>query len=321
MTMLPSFYIQHLTRNLSAIRALLRRHGYQVFAGALGWKALVVEDDEVMFDAGLPQGYARAWLIGGDVERIDVEIASADAFLTDGDLAMQDAFVTAFEAIDPVLKTHVERLPGRDPTINWYFDDDAMFSLIRSGGLSHGVKLCLLTQSELSRQRQEDAEQWEAAAREERRTAPLIDRDVTVPTWEEFRRGLIGELMRAEAGTKIVINQRSENYLAQFAHEDDLLIAETSHDAEQTQLSPEQIQRLQDLGWLEPSGRKWENWSHRWSWPMRAADYRLVGEMVTRALHDVYGIGTPEELEYRAWNDSTREHWQLPLLHKDRKPV
>jgi len=141
---------------------------------------------------------------------------------------------------------------------------------------------------------------------------------ITTRTWEAYQQGLVWELARLEADTKVIISAVAERSVyAQFTRHADLLHAETVSNRflrGALQHSAEQEQRLASAGWRPPDERNLNWWVDR-PWLLSAADSQQLAALFVLALHEVLGIAQPQALEYRAWNDATRKRVDLPGLH------
>jgi hypothetical protein len=141
---------------------------------------------------------------------------------------------------------------------------------------------------------------------------------ITTRTWEAFQQGLGWEVVRLEAGTKVVIEAAVERRVyVQVARDADRLYAEAvsnrvlRSDRRQT---PTQEQRLAGAGWQPPDDRH-PNWWFDRQGLLSAADCQQVAALLVIALQEGLEIAHPQELQYRAWNDSTRKRVELPGLH------
>ena len=150
------------------------------------------------------------------------------------------------------------------------------------------------------------------------RTRGRMPAAITARTWEAFEQGLVGELVRLEAGTNVVIAAAAERRAyVQFARSADLLHAEAVSNRflrGDLHQSAEQEQRLASAGWL-PRDKRHPNWWVDRPWLLSAADAQQLAALVVTALHDGLGIAEPQELAYRAWNDATHKWVDLPGLH------
>jgi hypothetical protein len=141
---------------------------------------------------------------------------------------------------------------------------------------------------------------------------------ITTRTWEAFQQGLAGEVARLETGTRVVIAAAAEpRAYVQFVREAALLHAEAVSNRflrSDPQRSAAQEQHLAGAGWKPPDEHNPNWWCDRPAW-LAARDCQQLAALVVIALHEGLGISQPQELQYRAWNDSTRKRVDLPGLH------
>ncbi|WP_433201593.1 TY-Chap domain-containing protein [Nocardia sp. CA-107356] len=140
--------------------------------------------------------------------------------------------------------------------------------------------------------------------------------------WDEFAERLADQLASLPAGAVVSIRERVPNpdrrRYAQFFQTDTELCAELPGP---DMLDPEVranaagLRHIADLGWRAPAGRDDYNWSYHLAWPALRADYHTLATMITSGLRDAFGIATPEQLTYTAWNENKgNADLALPLL-------
>ncbi|HEV2459663.1 MAG TPA: hypothetical protein VGS80_15005 [Ktedonobacterales bacterium] len=141
---------------------------------------------------------------------------------------------------------------------------------------------------------------------------------ITTRTWEAFQQGLVWEVGRLEAGTKVVIAAAAERRAyVQVARDADRLYAEAVSNRVlrgDRRQSPGQEQRLAGAGWQPPDERHPNWWCDRQGL-LSATDSQQLAALIVIALQEGLGIAQPQELQYRAWNDATRKRVDLPGLH------
>ncbi|WP_433523854.1 TY-Chap domain-containing protein [Nocardia pseudovaccinii] len=140
--------------------------------------------------------------------------------------------------------------------------------------------------------------------------------------WGEFTERLADQFASLPAGAVVSIRERVPNSdrrrYAQFFQTDTELCAELPGP---DMLDPEVradatgLSLIADLGWQPPAGRDDYNWSYNLAWPALRADYRRLATMIASGLRDAFGIATPAQLTYKAWNENKgNADLALPLL-------
>ncbi|WP_327094674.1 hypothetical protein OIE68_31880 [Nocardia vinacea] len=147
-------------------------------------------------------------------------------------------------------------------------------------------------------------------------------------SWAEFTDRLAAQLGSLPAGAVVSIREAVPNLdrrrYAQFYQTDTELCAELPGPG---MLDPEVradaagLQHIADLGWQPPVGRDSYNWSYNVAWPALRAEYRRLAAMITSGLRDAFGIATPAQLTYTAWNENKgNTDLALPLLGLEPTP-
>ncbi|WP_062993728.1 TY-Chap domain-containing protein [Nocardia anaemiae] len=146
--------------------------------------------------------------------------------------------------------------------------------------------------------------------------------------WDEFTDRLADQLALLPAGAVVSIREAVPNSgrrrYAQFYQTDTELCAELPGP---DMLDPEVradaagLRHIADLGWQPPAGRDSWNWSYNVAWPAPRADYRRLATMIASGLRDAFGLASPAQLTYTAWNENKgNADLALPLLGLEPTP-
>jgi hypothetical protein len=117
-------------------------------------------------------------------------------------------------------------------------------------------------------------------------------------------------------GVLIVGDGVNGQHFVQFAHHGERIRAEAAGGADEygrVHLTERQRAGLVELGWRPPDEGHF-NWWTQLDWPATSAQYRVLGEMSTRALSEAYQVASPATLEYQAWVDGSPQPLEFPLL-------
>jgi hypothetical protein len=135
--------------------------------------------------------------------------------------------------------------------------------------------------------------------------------------WPSFATALTGALSALPLqGVLIVRDSVCPQYFVQYAHHGAHIRAEAAGGVDpegHENLTEQERAGLAAIGWHPPDDRHF-NWWWRLDWPATSKQYRALGEMSARALHEVYGIAAPTTLEYEAWIDGSADRPELPQL-------
>ncbi|MFC4124726.1 TY-Chap domain-containing protein [Nocardia rhizosphaerae] len=139
-------------------------------------------------------------------------------------------------------------------------------------------------------------------------------------SWPSFTDALAGQLAVLPAGAVVILREtrtQSPRY-AQFRQLDHVLAGELVCDdalTEPLRAGAEGDQVIIAAGWQPPEDGLAGNWWLELPWPATAWRYHEVAAMVVTGLRDGYGVREPDELSYRAWDESAGNRpLDLPLL-------
>jgi hypothetical protein len=149
--------------------------------------------------------------------------------------------------------------------------------------------------------------------------------------WNDFARRLAAELVGLPVDAYVIVQGRGGFPYVQAVRHPNGLAGEAVSDtflSERLRLDRAQTRRMITLGWQEPDGHGRVNWWHDLVIPAdidRATPHQLAecdqlaGRMAA-ALQEVYGVRSPDELEYRAIQNG-RGGGPLPLPGLGLRPV
>ena len=135
-------------------------------------------------------------------------------------------------------------------------------------------------------------------------------------TWDEFERGLAEQLPVMNEGDTVVLSHG--DYHVQFAQSTDVTAVEAVSNEflpPGKHLDAVAERRLMEMGWRhprpdpDPSG-----WWDEVPWPMTNATARRIAGRLRRTLEEVFGVGSPADLSYRAWHYITNEKLNWPVF-------
>jgi hypothetical protein len=145
-----------------------------------------------------------------------------------------------------------------------------------------------------------------------------------VTDWTQFADLLAEQLAVLPSGAilKLVKILPDQYQFVEFAQDDDSLYADMTGD---TYLepgyrpTPQGRQEIIDVGWQIPDADHVDNWWIQLPWPLTTSIYHYIATMSVTGLRDGFGIHSPAELVYDAWNTNNRnDPMDLPLLGLDR---
>lgn len=121
--------------------------------------------------------------------------------------------------------------------------------------------------------------------------------------WPDFTERLAAELYGLDPEMVIVVHHRDrDSYYVQALHNPEGLHAEAVGGQvlpARLRFEPRLEERLATAGWRRPGLNP--NWSYDLTAGARPAEFRRLAELMTVALRDVQGAGTPDELTYESF--------------------
>lgn len=140
--------------------------------------------------------------------------------------------------------------------------------------------------------------------------------------WPEFAAGLVETLATLPYGAVVIIGEpgpwSDRRLFTQFRQERDHIHAQLPGDRwldSSVQVGASGARVFGDDGWHEPDADFLWNWWVNLPWPATSAGYRRLAAMMVTALRDVFGIPSPDDLVYYAWNEGEgNARLELPLL-------
>ncbi len=133
--------------------------------------------------------------------------------------------------------------------------------------------------------------------------------------WEQLAGGLAAELPRLRDADTVIL--RHGERLVQFQQFPTVLHAEAASNEflpPDQQMTPDAEQTLRRLGWNEPTPPGYLNWWYETPWPLATAAGKAVARLLVTTLREVYGVASPLELSYQAFNTDTAEPLTLTAL-------
>lgn len=129
--------------------------------------------------------------------------------------------------------------------------------------------------------------------------------------WNDFARRLAAALVALPVDAYVIVQCRGGFPYVQAMRHPNGLAGEAVSDtflSERLRLNQAQIRRMTTLGWHEPDGHGRVNWWHDLvipadldrATPDQLAECDRLAERMVAALHEVYGVRSPAELEYLA---------------------
>ncbi|HEU5160739.1 MAG TPA: hypothetical protein VFU43_27325 [Streptosporangiaceae bacterium] len=141
--------------------------------------------------------------------------------------------------------------------------------------------------------------------------------------WNDFARRLAAELVRLPVDAYVIVQGTGGFPYVQAARHPNGLAGEAVSDtflSERLRLNSAQTSRMIALGWREPDGHGRVNWwrdlvipaATELATPEQLAECDRLADRMAAALREVYGVRSPDELEYRAVQNG-RGGGPLPL--------
>jgi len=133
--------------------------------------------------------------------------------------------------------------------------------------------------------------------------------------WEQLAGDLTAELPRLRDADTVIL--RHGERLVQFQQFPTVLHAEAASNEflpPDQRLTPDAEQELRTLGWNEPTPPGYFNWWYETPWPLGSTASKEVAQLLVTTLREVYGVPSPLELSYQAFNTDTGEPLTLTAL-------
>jgi hypothetical protein len=132
-----------------------------------------------------------------------------------------------------------------------------------------------------------------------------------MPTWSRFAERLSRRLVvLADADTFIFADADVPRRFAQLQQTPIVLMLEVSSNVvlpAGATLTPEEEERLRDLGWFPPDLPNWSNWYLHLNWPLSTDAAGNAARLVVASLRDVLGVAEPDDLGITGFNAATAE--------------
>lgn len=129
---------------------------------------------------------------------------------------------------------------------------------------------------------------------------------VNTESWEQLARGLSSEMLAMTDGDTVILFYGKA--FVQMQQTPSALIVEAVSNRwlpAERQLSQEDEEKLQAQGWSPPRPEIGStNWRHVVGWPIHTKEAREAAEKMVCALREIYGAGSPQELERQSFNSN-----------------
>jgi hypothetical protein len=125
-------------------------------------------------------------------------------------------------------------------------------------------------------------------------------------TWESMTQELAVRLTRLADHDTVILSAGGYYVQVQQLPEHLVVEAASSHYLEPDEaLTPEQEFRLRTIGWFVPDAWHSSNFWIRGYWPLAGREALRIAGMMTTSLRDVYGAGSPAEVDDKSFNADT----------------
>jgi hypothetical protein len=138
------------------------------------------------------------------------------------------------------------------------------------------------------------------------------------PDWQQFRDGLASSVAALPDGGALLVGDRERTAcFVQFMLDRDQIVAEVASGWDRwnrPNLTDLEAAALEEIGWAAPERDPSRNHGLTLRWPAPSAEYRRVADMAVAALRDVFEIGSPGSLVYKAFVSPSGAALPMPRL-------